>query len=657
MVLAAIVAGTVALLEGGGDDVVLGRSPADAAQPPAAAPPSAAHWSASLGPDSAQVTAFAAAPEALYAGTIGSGIFKSTDGGRSWHATREGLPASLRVDALAVDPSHPATVYAGSGDGVFKSTDRGRHWHRSSRGLFPSRPESPSSRRHRLVEGYVFGLTIDAVRQGTIYATAGGTYKSVDGGRSWHPIQRLSTLAAFSQVAVSPDDPRLLLAHGTDVSGFTGWRLYESRDSGRTWRALGLRLPRFSGNAVAIDPFDASTFYVATTDRGLLRSTDAGGHWRSVTPGSIRSLVLDPLVAGRVYVAERDDVFVSTDGGENWHPVAIPLRDEEGVWTLWADAVRRDTLYASTGGRLLSSRDAGRTWTTTTNGLRAPAITAVAVGRGVLYAATQGSAAYRSVDSGRRWRPLKTAAIVWSLLVDPLLAHTVYAGTDRAGVLRSDDDGRTWRPANDGLTARRVLALTADTVRQILYAGMDFRGVFASADHGRTWRPTEVRTRTRAVAARGGNAYAGTANGYVWRSIDGGAWTQQGHVCCHELRALAVDQADHELVYAANSSGVSRSTDGGRTWRQTLSRVRVESLVADPARPGVVYAGAEADAGIYRSTDDGITWAPFDDGLPALAHGGNSFAGGVAALVFSPDGRRLYAGVPGSGVFARALEP
>jgi photosystem II stability/assembly factor-like uncharacterized protein len=101
------------------------------------------------------------------------------------------------------------------------------------------------------------------------------------------------------------------------------------------------------------------------------------------------------------------------------------------------------------------------------------------------------------------------------------------------------------------------------------------------------------------------------------------------------------------VAYAGTAQGVSRSSDGGKTWRHAgLTGVQVHALAVAPADPRTIYAGSWRGAGVYRSTDGGRTWKPFSAGLPA---------GGVAALTFSADGRQLYAGTFGHGVVALTL--
>jgi photosystem II stability/assembly factor-like uncharacterized protein len=640
-VLAALAAGAAALFRGGGDGATLGRSEADASRGAAVAPQRPGRWGASRGPEGAFVTAFAAAPNAIYVGTIQSGIFKSIDRGRTWRAVGKGLTPALRVDAMAVDPARPSTVYAGSGDGIFKSTDGGRSWHRMNRGLF--KPPFRDARSHRLIEGYIGSLAIDPRRPSNIYAsTFFGTLASSDAGRSWHAS---GPLRHVTQIVFGPSDPSVVLAKEWRRSGT---RVLKSTNASHTWRRLRVRFPQFGTGGVAIDAADSNTFYVAVGSLGLARSTDGGRSWQRLDGpgGTVNAFALDPARHGTIYLSSRDGLFRSTDGGGSWKRLDATLRPAEQVWLLGVDSHARGAVYGSSAGRLLRSGDGGRTWTGSTSGLRATRVTSLALASNALYAGTFGTAMFRSGDAGRTWRQLETPYIVTSVVVDPLDGHTVYAATDSSGVLKSDDDGETWRPANTGLTRHRVLALGADSSRGKLYAATG-AGVFASADHARSWEPTEMTSSADSFAIGGNTAYAGAENFGVWRSAVGGTWQFRGRVCCSPVVGLAASASHPEVVYAGNFQGVMKSRDGGATWQPAgLRGVQVLALAVDPVSPQTIYAGTFRALGVYRSTNGGKTWKPFAAGLPP---------GGVGALAISADGRRLFAGTLGYGVVTRTL--
>jgi photosystem II stability/assembly factor-like uncharacterized protein len=135
-------------------------------------------------------------PNIVYASALGDdthegGVFKSTDAGKTWSLADTGLsnPSSptdsedLRVDALALDPRSPDVLYAGTGLGVFKTTDGAKTWNLASTGI-----EFSSGIFHRMLEGFIYEIAIDPVHTSTVSATGsnGVIWKSTDGGSTWH---------------------------------------------------------------------------------------------------------------------------------------------------------------------------------------------------------------------------------------------------------------------------------------------------------------------------------------------------------------------------------------------------------------------------------------------------------------------------------------
>src|SRR5262249_17496949 len=141
----------------------------------------------SLGPDHERINALAIdplTPATLYAGTQYDGVFKSTDGGSSWHAVNTGLPSTfdgIEVEALPINPLTPTTLYDPASGGVFKSTDGGSSWHAAHTGISRA----------------VVALAIDPTTPTTLYAGTlvsrlvgghEGVLKSTDGGASWYAV-------------------------------------------------------------------------------------------------------------------------------------------------------------------------------------------------------------------------------------------------------------------------------------------------------------------------------------------------------------------------------------------------------------------------------------------------------------------------------------
>ena len=131
-----------------------------------------------------------AVAETVFAATTRAGLFKSTDGGGSWHSLT--IPVSAaRIVTLAIAPADPQTVYAGTGRGVFKTTDGGATWRAANDGLFDGK-ESAYEHEWRLSEGYVQTLVVDSGDAETVYAAIHqrGVFKSTNGGANWVRVNR-----------------------------------------------------------------------------------------------------------------------------------------------------------------------------------------------------------------------------------------------------------------------------------------------------------------------------------------------------------------------------------------------------------------------------------------------------------------------------------
>ncbi len=262
-------------------------------------------------------------PRTLYAGTgryfgDGSGIggvLKSTDGGSIWSASNTGLLSPVYV--LAVDPTTPSTLFAGTRDsvgrtgGVYKSTDRGSTWGAVNTGL----PATEIS---------VEALAIDPTTPGTLYVGVrpGGVFKSTDGGSTWGAVNTglPTTEISVTALAIDPSAPDTLYA-GTAYGD--GGGVYKSTDGGSTWGPANTGLPTdIPVLALAVGPTAPSTVYAGTAFFGVLKSTDGGGTWVGANYADfmdtvISTLAIDPTTPGKLYAAG-GGVYRSTDGGSSW---------------------------------------------------------------------------------------------------------------------------------------------------------------------------------------------------------------------------------------------------------------------------------------------------------------------------------------------------
>jgi photosystem II stability/assembly factor-like uncharacterized protein len=292
----------------------------------------------------------------LYVATNES-VYKTRDGGTSWERMATDL-SSYRVLSLALDPAHPASVYAGTmGDAVYKSPDGGQRWIAHNAGL----------KEHvSVVNRFVF----DPRDTETVYAaTTVGVFRSTDGGRLWDErMAGMKEVHIVFTLAMDPARPNIFYA-GTSGGA------YRSLDSTASWQKVnnGLIPPEILDAAlslgvstIAIDPKTPDTVY-AGTNKGLFMSTDRADAWtrigQSLTDQYISSLVIDPVNPSVLYAGGRSGIYKSLDKGRTWQAM------NEGLETLNIRTVAMSpqdpqTLYLGTNGSgLYRSRDGARSWT------------------------------------------------------------------------------------------------------------------------------------------------------------------------------------------------------------------------------------------------------------------------------------------------------
>jgi photosystem II stability/assembly factor-like uncharacterized protein len=398
-------------------------------------------------------------------------IAKSSDGGASF--TRVGPPGV--AFALAVDPTNPARLLAGTEDGVFTSLDGGGTWSRTSVGIAA------------LLERKISALAIDPSDPATVYAAPGeqyfgdGVYKTTDGAAHWASANvGLSRTGSVGDVTLAPDAP-------TQIFASTGG-LYVSSDAGSHWAARNLGLPH-GPKRVAIDPTTPDTVYAADGVTGIYKSTDRGITWASAGLDSlgVLAIVIDPTTPSTLYAATYGGVFRSSDGAASWNAASTGLADLY-VQALAIDPGVPATLYAGTPAGVYRSTNAGATWTATALVLAdGPNVLECAV----LMLAVDPSAAVvaytyistfvppvslsyeahlqKSTDGGASWTPTETGlggnGFIKAIAFDPVTPTTRYVGGS-GGISRSIDGGDTWTAYNAGLPAvTSVTALAIDPSR------------------------------------------------------------------------------------------------------------------------------------------------------------------------------------------------
>jgi len=600
----------------------------------------------SNGPEPTGIFALAidpSTPNTLYAGTR-AGVFKSTDAAATWMPTNNGLPdADITIAALAVDPSTPGTLYAG-GASVFKSTDAGNSW------------TAPSTASLAGVQG----LAIDPKTPSTLYAgtQGGGVFKSTDGGITWTPANTGLTDMYVDAFAIDPNTPSTLYA------GTQGGGVFKSIDSAASWTAVNTGLTDMSVGTLAIDPSAADTLYAGTFGQFLPRrpghvfkSADGGANWTAVTTGGgfagVVSIVIDPTHPSTLYAGTTGGgVLKSIDAGDSWHGASLP---SGAIDALIIDPSTASTLYAGAsgvgvglavqgGGAVFKSTDAGGSWNTTNTGLN--------TGTGLNTVASGGGSVH-SLAIGR-----STRSILYAGGGD-------FAPVHQGGgpLFTSADAGGTWTVAVNG--PGKVAALAVDpTAPSTIYAGIAGSGVggggaMKSTDGGKNWAVIDAGLLEPDIDAlvidptNPSTLYAASFNGdNVYTSTDAGnSWTTPSSASPGGVQALAIDPSAPRTVYAGNFDGVFKSTDAGVTWtlvNNGLTSGNIVMIVIDPNTPSTLYAGASSggrgstEGGVFKSTDAGASWTALNPGW---------FQSPFYALAIDPgNSNTLYVGVGPNGL-------
>lgn len=397
-------------------------------------------------------------PGAVYMASDSGGVIRSTDGGTSWTRAETGLPEGdlgITVDALALDPAAPSTLYASTEshgempDGVFRTTDGAGHW--DPVGIWTT---SRSAR----------DLEVDPGDPSLVFAAPGPFLSPSSEGGPWRPRRPVAP-PPLQFLTPHPTEPQVLYLSSL-ASG-----LRRSIDGGTTWEPFGPAPPGQPHPGLVVDPTDPETLYLLGFD--LLKSTDGGLTWQprggDVLLTGLSDLLVDPRDPATLYGLDAGRLFRSADGGESWTFLAGP---GAAVRTLALHPTDPTALYAGTGvGGPLAipgdpegfcrSDDQGESWTCPPTGLPRGEVTAVAVDPADpsrIYLSLDGIPAAgqvrRSLDGGATWAPasdgLPDVAIL-DLAIDPGAPGTVWAATRGRGVFRSADGGTSWVPASPGL--------------------------------------------------------------------------------------------------------------------------------------------------------------------------------------------------------------
>ena len=327
-------------------------------------------------------------PNLFYMGGVDGGIWRSTDYGIRWENISDGkIPLGAdSIGALAVAPSDPNVIYAGTGEGdprgtmvtgmgIYKSTDAGKTW--SYAGLRDTHT--------------VTSIAVDPRDPNVVYVSSlghvfkdnpdRGIFKTSDGGKTWNKVLYVDAKTGGNVVVIDQKNPDTLYASMWQMyrtpwklsSGGPGSGLYKSTDAGAHWKKIsgnqGFAQGVLGKMSVAVSPADSNVVYAIAQahEGGVFRSNDGGATWTRVNSEMklrqrafyYMDIFADPQNADTAYSANVDGLWKSTNGGKTWHVLRPPHGDNHIVWVNPHDT---NILLEGNDGGATVSTDGGKTW-------------------------------------------------------------------------------------------------------------------------------------------------------------------------------------------------------------------------------------------------------------------------------------------------------
>ena len=674
----------------------------------------------------AAIDAVAEDPLTIYAGAASGGVWKSTDAGLIWKPVFD--DHSQSIGAIRIDPQDPETVWVGTGEpwtrnstsvgtGLYKTTDGGDSWQQV--GL------ADSERITRIQVHPEESDTVWVCATGQLWSAneERGVYKTTDGGESWERVLWVDEDTGCSDLSLDPQAPDVLYAGMWQFrrfpdffdSGGPGSGLYKSTDGGASWRELSEGLPAGEKGriAVAVAPSRPSRVYavVEAEETALYRSDDLGESWRrmndsmnvTMRPFYFAYLVVDPVDFERVY-KPGFVLTVSDDGGKSFTSPFTGGFGFGGVHpdhhALWVNPDNPHELVLGTDGGVYVSYDRGSafrfvralpvsqfyevsydmewpynvygglqdngTWmgpSRSPGGIENSDWKVIGFGDGfhayrdpnksdIVYVEYQGGQLMRhhlATGEIKRIQPLPEEGeedyrCNWNspIHLSPSDPGTVYFGCQY--LFRSRDRGESWERISPDLT-------TDDPERQ---RQMESGGL--TIDNS----TAENNTTIFIISESPKNAeviWVGSDDGLVHLTRNGGAdWTDvtsnipdlPAGLWVSHLEASPHDEGGALLTVDGHRSGdkttyVYRTSDFGESWT-SLATDDIEGFarvaVQDPVNPDLLFLGTEF--GLYVTLDGGGKWARFSGDLPKVP---------VHDLDIHPREHDLIVGTHGRGIY------
>lgn len=680
---------------------------------------------------SGRVADFAVNPEnpfEYYVAVASGGVWKTNNAGTTFQPIFD-RQSTYSIGCVSLAPSNPSIVWVGTGenngqrsvaygDGVYKSTDGGKSWkHMGLKnsehiGMIAIHPDNPE--------------VVFVAAQGPLWSEGGerGLYKTTDGGKTWNQVIEISAHTGVNEVFFDPRNPNVMYANSwqrrrhvyTFISGGPESAIYKSIDGGETWFKSQKGIPGgdLGRIGMAISPVNPDVLYAIVqasgNKGGVFRSTDRGASWSKrggyQTSGNYYQEIFCDLVdVDRVY-SMNTYAQVSDDGGKTWKRLGETSKHVDNH-ALWIDPAHTDHYLVGCDGGIYESFDRGVNWdfkanlpitqfykvatdnaepfynvyggtqdnfslggpsrTINNNGIRNSDWYVTNGGDGfesqvdptnpnIVYAQSQYGGLVRfDKQSGEsvNIKPIPGKGepgyrYNWDapLLISPHAPERLYFAANK--VFRSDDRGNTWKVISDDLS------------RQIDRNQLPVMGKVWSMDAVEKNRSTTIYGNIVALdesPKQEDLLYVGTDDGLIHiTENNGGDWqtvrSVPGVPETTYVNMLLGSQHDANVVYATfnnHKNGdfkpyVYKSSDKGKTWTSITHNLPEKgssyAIAEDHVDPNLLFVGTEF--GLFFSADGGGSWTQLKSGLPTIAIRDIAIQRRENDLVLASFGRGFY---------------